>query len=102
MIIKMTRQGLLCGDFVKAFLNYISLFPVGSIVELSDNRVGKVVHANGMSYAKPVISVLTDSSGSPLPADNYTQLDLRNDVRLQVVKALTPDHVKGVGIMDGF
>jgi len=100
--IKMTRQGLLAGDFLRSFLLYLSLFPIGSIVELSNGCIGKVIKANGTSFAKPVISVLFDSQGKILPTQLIYQEDLRNNSDLQITKAHGPEFLKGVAIMDGF
>lgn len=101
-LIKMARQGLISQDFVKAFLEYASLFPVGSLVQLSDNRIAKVVGANGTSYAKPELSVLTNTSGKPLSPAQIYQIDLKVESDCQVVRALPPESLNGVDIMDGF
>jgi HD-GYP domain-containing protein (c-di-GMP phosphodiesterase class II) len=101
-LITMSRQNLVSQDFVKAFLEYASLFPVGSMVQLNDKRIAKVIGANGSSYAKPVLSILTDTSGKPLSANQVYQVDLRVDTDCQVVKALPADYLRNVDLMDGF
>jgi len=102
MIIKMMRMGLVSGEFVKALLCYTSLFPVGSLVELSDNSIGKVIKANATSYAKPVVTVLTTKSGELLPRQNYFQIDLSEETSLQIVKAHKRDFLPAIDLMDGF
>ncbi len=42
---------------VRGLLHAISLFPIGSFVELSDGRVGRVVRATGETYTQPIIEV---------------------------------------------
>jgi HD-GYP domain-containing protein (c-di-GMP phosphodiesterase class II) len=87
MLIKMAKQGLLNGDYVKAFLEYSSLFPVGSIVELSNGCLARVIKANGTSFAKPVVYVYIDAGGARLPKDQAFELDLAKSTNIQIVKA---------------
>jgi len=102
ILIKMTRQGLLPGEYVKAFLCYTSLFPVGSLIELNDHRIGKVVAANGMSFTKPIVSIISDKAGNPLvPADIY-QIDLTREIGTQVIRCLPFDTLREIGVMKGF
>jgi HD-GYP domain-containing protein (c-di-GMP phosphodiesterase class II) len=100
-VIKMTRQGLISGEFVKAFLEYTSLFPVGSIVELSNGYRGKVIRANQTSLAKPVVMILMDSKGIMLSPDKYHEEDLSTNTSIQIVKALSSDF-GGISLMQGF
>src|SRR5512133_315966 len=86
-LIKMAKQGLLCGDYVKAFLEYSSLFPIGSIVELSNGCLARVVKANGTSFAKPVVYVYIDAAGNRLPKDQAFEVDLAKNTTVQIVKA---------------
>jgi HD-GYP domain-containing protein (c-di-GMP phosphodiesterase class II) len=57
----------------------LSFYPVGSVVELADGAVALVV-ATHMSRrdlntpARPVLAVLTDSEGSPLPRPHHVDL----------------------------
>jgi HD-GYP domain-containing protein (c-di-GMP phosphodiesterase class II) len=101
-LIKMSKAGMVPGDFVKSFVEYASLYPVGSLVELSDHRIAKVVQANRNSLGKPVVSVLTNSIGRSLEKSNISQIDLSKDLSVQIVKALPSDQLKNVDIMLGF
>jgi len=101
-LIKMSKAGMVPGDFVKSFVEYASLYPVGSLVELSDHRIAKVVQANRNSLGKPVVSVLTNSIGRSLDKSNISQIDLAKDISIQIVKALPSDQLKNVDIMLGF
>lgn len=101
-LIKMTRTGLLSEEFVKAFLAYASLFPVGSFVQISNGCIGKVIAANKTSFAKPTLSILTDSKGNLLPRNEIYQVDLHANKDVQIVKALSVDYLEGVELMDGF
>ncbi|MBD3393034.1 MAG: HD domain-containing protein, partial [Chitinivibrionales bacterium] len=101
-LIKMTRQGLISGEFVKAFLRYASLFPVGSLVQLNDQRIAKVIRANGDSYAKPIVSILTTTEGKVLPKPAVKEENLSSNIELFISRALSPNHVAELSIMDGF
>jgi HD-GYP domain-containing protein (c-di-GMP phosphodiesterase class II) len=85
-IINMTRQGLISGDLVKALLECTSLFPIGSVVELSNKSIGKVVQSNESSYAKPTVCIFTDSNGARLPENKQYIEDLFTNTSIQVVK----------------
>ncbi len=39
----------------RALLHTTSLFPIGSFVELSDGRIGRVFRSNGATYDRPVV-----------------------------------------------
>jgi len=100
MLIKMSKQGLVSAEYVRSFLSYSSIFPIGSIVELCDGRVARVISANS-KLDRPVVSVLQESNGSRLEKNKIYQVDLSIDRELQVVRSLPFDSVN-LDIMDGF
>jgi HD-GYP domain-containing protein (c-di-GMP phosphodiesterase class II) len=102
MLIKMARQGFVNSDFVKAFLMYASLFPVGSIVGLSDGSIAKVVSANGRAFTKPWVSVLVAPDGQRLSEREIYQLDLHNNPDTQIVTSYPCDTFGTVGVLEGF
>ena len=95
------HSACLSGEYAKAFLAYTSLFPVGSFVELSDERRGKVIRANGYSFAKPVVSVLADAKGNAL-GEHASREDLAKNTDVQIIRALSADLMPGFGAMEGF
>jgi HD-GYP domain-containing protein (c-di-GMP phosphodiesterase class II) len=101
-ILKMSKTGLIPGEFVKAFLEYVSLYPVGSLVELNDHRIAKVIHANKDSLGKPIVSVITDTTGRVLAKGHIVQEDLLKNKNIQIIKALPSDYLKDANIMMGF
>jgi HD-GYP domain-containing protein (c-di-GMP phosphodiesterase class II) len=101
-IIQMAKAGLIASDAVKAFLEYVSLFPVGSLVRLNNNAFAKVVHANKQALHLPVVSVLTDEKGGLLDKDKIFQIDLHSDKSVTIEKGLPFDYLKDVGVMVGF
>ena len=87
-ILKGVQQGLFDANVVRALLHTVSLFPIGSFVKLSDNRVGKVIRANSENYFQPIVEVWRPgrrSSGSSV-------LNLSQEAGLKVVEPLSrPD-----------
>lgn len=102
MLVKMARQGLVSGEFVRAFLNAASLFPIGSLVGLSDGRTARVVGANGRSYTKPIVSVLVDENGKELTQEQIYQLDLKDDTDVQIELSHRLDFLPELGALRGF
>ena len=102
LLIKMSRQNLISGEFVKAFLTYASLFPIGSIVELSDHRVAKVIQGNEQHYTKPLVSVIIDEHGALMNKKNVYQIDLTKDTSVQIIRALEHSSLPKVDLMFGF
>ena len=102
IIIKMSVKNLLSSDYVKAFVSYMSLFPVGSLVELSDHNIAKVIQANEFHFTKPLVSVIADNSGALLPRNKIYQVDLARDVSLQIIRAVEWTQVPDVDLMRGF
>ena len=69
---------------VRAFLDTISLFPIGSFVELSNGRRAQVLRANPGFHTRPVIEAV-DTGG----ASTGEIIDLSEAYDLRVVRAAT-------------
>ncbi len=104
MIVRMTRAGLISNYKTVPFLTYASLFPVGSIVELNDGRIAKVIKANGTHFTKPQLSVLTDEHGTSFGPRDIYQLDLleTNGDGVTIARAHHMHYLKKHSLMDGF
>jgi HD-GYP domain-containing protein (c-di-GMP phosphodiesterase class II) len=102
LLIKMSRQNLISAEFVKAFLTYASLFPIGSIIELSDHRIAKVIQGNEQHYTKPIVSVILDEKGDLLEKSMVYQVDLSKDTNIQIIRALERNNLPQVDLMFGF
>jgi HD-GYP domain-containing protein (c-di-GMP phosphodiesterase class II) len=79
--------GLYDGAIVRALLNTVSLFPIGSFVALSDGRVGKVIRANVAAYDRPMLEVWAraDLDSPPIVID----LGDESQRELRVIRALS-------------
>ncbi|MFO0917503.1 MAG: HD domain-containing phosphohydrolase [Planctomycetaceae bacterium] len=77
-----TNMGLYDGVAVRALLHAVSLFPIGSSVELSDGRRGQVSRANREHYDRPVVEII---SGDDPPTREI--IDLSQEESLRIVSA---------------
>ena len=77
------HAGRLDSDVLRAFLDCMSLFPVGSQVRLSTGSVARVLRANGSLHTRPVVLPL-DSDG----VESDVELDLAATDTVQVASAL--------------
>ena len=74
----LAEQGQLDRQYAECLL-HLSFYPVGSVVELADGAVGVVVatpqpRRDLSSPAKPVVALLTDTQGQPLPGPRHVDL----------------------------
>jgi HD-GYP domain-containing protein (c-di-GMP phosphodiesterase class II) len=68
-LIRSAHAGEFDPIIVRALLHTVSLFPIGSCVELSDGRVGRVLRTNGDVYHRPIVELpaaVPDVSSSPV------------------------------------
>lgn len=73
---------------VRALLQVLSLFPIGSLVTLSDGSIARVMRRNSKEYTKPIVQRLQDSQGQrvdPSAPDHILNL---SDAGLAVEQAL--------------
>jgi HD-GYP domain-containing protein (c-di-GMP phosphodiesterase class II) len=88
MLIKMGKQCLINEHYVMAMLKSVSLFPVGSLVELNDGRTGQVIAANTYHLARPLVSIITEPDHTLLNGTATYPVDLSLDTSLQIVRSL--------------
>jgi HD-GYP domain-containing protein (c-di-GMP phosphodiesterase class II) len=82
----LAEQGRLDGRHAERLLR-LSFYPVGTAVELADGSLGVVVAApSGTDPARPVVTLLLDSSGEALPLPRH--LDLARCNTHSVVRSL--------------
>lgn len=86
------ERGMLDREYAE-LLTQLTLYPVGSVVELTDGRIAVVIavhplRSNVRAASRPVVAVLTDSFGLPYPRPEY--LDLAVQDRGGIERGLTP------------
>ncbi|MBI5587782.1 MAG: HD-GYP domain-containing protein [Deltaproteobacteria bacterium] len=75
-------------DTLKAFVNMIGLYPVGTMVRLSTNEIGLVVKVDCEAGDCPVIKVLYGKDGNELDAPY--ELSLMENKEVSVVSTVNP------------
>lgn len=78
-------RGELDRTVIRAFLDCVSVFPIGSYVELDNGVLAKVVRANAGYHTRPVV-VAVDARGEV----GETVIDLLKDTSCRVVRAVPP------------
>jgi HD-GYP domain-containing protein (c-di-GMP phosphodiesterase class II) len=73
---------------LQQFIKCIGIYPLGSLVELSNQRVAMVMNQNDRQPLRPVVKAFYSISGGHYitPKD----LDLSKDLQINIVKAVTP------------
>ncbi|MAG93565.1 MAG: hypothetical protein CMJ48_07430, partial [Planctomycetaceae bacterium] len=66
-LVRQAREKLVDARAVRALLQVLSLFPIGSFVTLSDGSVARVIRRNGALYTEPIVQLIQDSQGNPFP-----------------------------------
>ena len=92
-IIHGARKGQFDHAVVRALLNTVSLFPIGSFVETTDGRVGKVLRANRELYTQPVVELwLPDTTQCELEIVDLSRADDLQVIRpINAVRQPEPD-----------
>ncbi|MBN1981861.1 MAG: HD domain-containing protein [Chitinivibrionales bacterium] len=87
MVIGSARGQQLDAVYAKTALILFSLFPLGSIVQLSNNSIGKVVGTNGTNFKQPYARLLFSMQGKQLQEIKTKELiDLKERKEIQIVK----------------
>ena len=81
------NRGLYENQVVRTLLECISLFPIGSYIELNDGRVGKVIRTTGVTFNQPILEAWQPYETHLPPA----VVDLTQEANLQIVRPLCPN-----------
>ncbi len=76
-------------DIIKIFFNKLSLYPLGSFVQLSSNEVAKIVEINERFIIRPIVVVVLDNRGRI--KNEPTRINLRGKPNLYIKKAVVDD-----------
>lgn len=72
---------------LKAMINTISIFPVGSYVQLNTGEIAKVVSVNKQRPVRPVVEVVKDTNGNIV--DSPYRIDLEKEPLIYIVKQIS-------------
>jgi len=82
---------------LKALVNSIGLFPIGSYVRLSSGEIGRVVDVKKQNPMRPQVEVLLDKQHRA--PDVTRTLDLIGNPQVYVAQALTAADLRELGLM---
>jgi HD-GYP domain-containing protein (c-di-GMP phosphodiesterase class II) len=85
---------------VRTFVRLQGLFPVGSLVRLTDGVIGVVVRNHATLLARPTVRILLDAAGSPCdPFElDLTQMRSEGSFRWEVERSMDPNEL-GIDMM---
>ncbi len=98
-LLQSAHHRLLEREVVKALLGVLSLFPVGTLVELNTGEIARVVGTNAGAYTRPAISVITNTDREVQPP---RMIDLLTTDDLEIVRIVEPDELPEIDVMYGF
>ena len=73
-------------DLLKRFIHFMGVYPPGSIVNLSDNRVGIVLKVYADSPMRPMVMIYDPE----VPRNEAVILELRENKDINITKAINP------------
>jgi HD-GYP domain-containing protein (c-di-GMP phosphodiesterase class II) len=83
-MIKDVAAGLYDPQVVRALLQTVGLFPLGSYVDIAGGYVGRIIRANHHDYTRPVVELRKASSSQ----DGFSVVDLAQESEFKVVRPL--------------
>jgi HD-GYP domain-containing protein (c-di-GMP phosphodiesterase class II) len=89
-LLREASENLVDGDVFRALLHVLSLFPIGSVVQLSDGSKARVLRRNGNNYQSPIVMIFEDSSGEATDPLDESQIIDPLQQKLKIAKVL-PD-----------
>lgn len=72
---------------IRGLVNTVSMFPIGSLVQLSSNEIARVISVNKLRPVRPIVEVIKDSEGRPLKAP--LRINLEEEPLLYITKPLS-------------
>ncbi len=89
LLLEEAQAGRLDGEAVRLFLNSVSLFPLGSYVELSSGSYARVLRSNWGNHTMPVV-VMLDQEGQ----ESDVEVDLSKEDEARVVRTIDKKEVR--------
>ncbi|MCL2382178.1 MAG: HD-GYP domain-containing protein [Treponema sp.] len=77
-------------DVIKAFIQIMGIYPIGSIVLLNNGALARVVNVQGIAPLRPQIKILVNESGTVFKHDEGDSVDLLVEKSLFIAKAVDP------------
>ncbi|MCL2319259.1 MAG: HD-GYP domain-containing protein [Treponema sp.] len=82
-------------DVIKAFIQTMGIYPIGSIILLNSGALARVVEVEGTAPLRPKIRILIDEFGKVFKQDEGDIIDLLVEKSLFIARAVDPKEVAG-------
>ena len=82
-------------DVIKAFIQTMGIYPIGSIILLNNGALARVVNVQGTAPLRPKIKILIDEFGKVFKQDDGDEIDLLVEKSLFIAKAVDPKEAAG-------
>ena len=82
-------------SIVKSFISSMGIYPIGSIVLLSNSSIGRVISVHGNTPLRPELMLLIDSDGTEYKDGSGLIVDLLEEKNLFILKALDVKSLAG-------
>ena len=76
---------------IKALISIVSIFPLGSLVQLNNGEVGRVVKISRNFPTRPSLEIMLDPQGNPVNPPRF--IDLENESLLSIVDPAIPEDI---------
>ena len=80
-------------DVIKAFIQTMGIYPIGSIILLNNGALARVVEVQATAPLRPKIKILIDEFGKVFQQDEGEEIDLLVEKSLFIAKAVDPKDV---------
>ncbi len=86
-----TKNMFFAPYIVKIFLDELTMYPVGSYVQLNNKAIGVVVETNRGNPFRPTIRIVADGQGNRIQDERL--IDLADSTVLNIVAGITAEEV---------
>jgi putative nucleotidyltransferase with HDIG domain len=91
--------GSFSGEILQAFIQCLSIYPIGSLVELDSGEVGIVVGINAEDHFHPTLLLATDATKQPLPQPSlYNLATAHNAGQPTRIKTILESQAYGIDV----
>ncbi|QQO09703.1 HD-GYP domain-containing protein [Breznakiella homolactica] len=80
-------------DVLKAFIQTMGIYPIGSIILLNNGAIARVVEVRGDAPLRPNIRILIDEFGKVYKQDEGDLIELLTEKSLFIARALDPKEI---------
>lgn len=99
-LLKMAASNAVDPDVVRALLKIQSLFPLGSLVALSDGSIGRVLRRNANDFSHPIVALVQDPWGNAIDSASPDVVVELTDEKLQIIQAIPNPRRKEISLTD--